>query len=57
MSTSTRKQASKRYEYFSEEDKEKLVEDGASDVELTKRDVTRKARKIFCRIHSQVCTD
>ena len=48
------KVASKHYDSLSEADKVKLIENVASDVELTKQDVVKKVRKIFCLIQDKV---
>ena len=48
------KVASKHYDSLSEADKVKLIENVASDVELTKQDVVKKIRKIFCQIQDKV---
>ena len=46
--------ASKHYDSLSEADKVKLIENVASDVELTKQDVVKQFRKIFCQIEGKV---
>ena len=48
------KVASKHYDSLSEADNVKLIENVASDVELTKQDVVKKVRKIFCQIQDKV---
>ncbi len=48
------KVASKHYDSLSEADKVKLIENVASDVELTKQDVVKKVQKIFCQIQDKV---
>ena len=50
------KVASQRYEVMSESEKAVLLEDMASEVELTKHDVARKVRKMFGQIQNMVGT-
>ena len=46
--------ASKHYDSLFEADKVKLIENVASDVELTKQDVVKEVRKMFCQIQDKV---
>ena len=48
------KDASKLYETFTEVEKDEFTEDVTSDVELSERQVGRKARQIFCQMQKMV---
>ena len=48
------KDASRQYELFSQGEKEKFADEAVSEVELSQRQMGRKARKIFCQIQKIV---
>ncbi len=48
------KNASKRYETLSEVEKDQFTEDVTADIELSERQVGRKARQIFCHMQKMV---
>lgn len=48
------KDASKLYETLNEEEKDHYIQDVTPDVELSERQVGRKARQIFCQMQKMV---